>query len=199
MNLQNLSSTTGSQATPSLADFQTAANQHSNLSLELDGEKWQVRGVGVMPGSGRTVAWVGAESSQTDTTSVFVQALGQSFSAGIARAVARELHLEPNPGQPLSSRAVTHAIDMAQTSHQALAGVDFLTRLQFSASKGGSEFKRVCAQEGLDVAKLSSTTLAQIDRQMDSHFQIAQGKGAVPVLFTDAEKWLKAALQGLSS
>lgn len=197
MNIQNPTSVSGSDATPSLQDFQTAASQHDAISLELDGEKWKVQGVGVMPGSGRTVAWVGPENEQTDTTSVFVQALGQSFSAGISRAVARELNLTPRPGQPLSSRDVTQAIDMAQTSQQALAGVDFLTRLQFSASKGGTEFKRVCAQENQDPKQLSPAALAHIDSQIDNQFQIAQAKGASPVSFADAERWLKAALQTL--
>lgn len=197
MNIQNPSQASGPQPAPSLDEFRNAAEQHEAISLSLDGEKWLINGTGVMPGSGRAVAWVRPENEQADTTSVFVQALGQSFPAGISRAVASELGLQPNPGQPLSSRTVTHAIDMAQTGQQALAGVDFFTRLQFSATKGGSEFERVCKQEGQSPSTLSQADKERIDRTLDDHFKLALSQRAVPVSYADAGKWLKEALQSL--
>lgn len=198
MSIENPSSASGPHAAPSLDAFRTAAEQHDAVSLTLDGERWQVQGTGVLPGSGRKVAWVRPENAQADTTSAFVQALGQSFAAGISRAVARELGLHPQPGQPLPSRTVTQAIDMAKTGQQALAGVDFFTRLQFSAAKGGSEFKRVCAEEGLAAGKLSKADLERLDHQLDQQFQQALSSGAVPVTYDNAERWLKEALQSLS-
>jgi len=198
LSIENPSSASGPHAAPSLDAFRTAAEQHDAVSLTLDGERWRVQGTGVLPGSGLKVAWVRPENAQADTTSAFVQALGQSFAAGISRAVARELDLHPQPGQPLSSRTVTQAIDMAETGQRALNGVDFFTRLQFSAAKGGREFRRVCAEEGHATSKLSAADIQRIDQQLDQRFAQALSSGAVPVTYHDAERWLKEALVSLS-
>ncbi|MGB3068129.1 MAG: hypothetical protein WBC18_06265 [Ottowia sp.] len=197
MSIENPSSASGPRVAPSLDEFRKAAEQHDAISLTLDGERWQVKGTGILPGSGRQVAWVSPENARIDTTSAFTQALEQSFSAGISRAVARELDLQPRPGQPLSSRAVTQAIDMAKTGQQALAGVDFFTRLQFSAVQGGPEFKRVCAEEGHAAGKLSQADLQHLDHLLDQHFQQATSNGASPVTYHEAERWLKEALRSL--
>ncbi|MET4580339.1 hypothetical protein [Ottowia thiooxydans] len=196
MAIENSSPAFGN-ALPPLDAFSSAARSNESIKLTLDGERWQVQGTGVLPGSGRQVAWVKPDSDQVDTTSAFVQALGQSFSAGISRAVARELDLSPAPGKALSSRKVEQAVDMAQHSQQALSGVDFFTRLQFSASSGGSEFKRVSAQEGI-TGKLPTDVLARLDQILDQKFSDAVKTGASPVAYRDAENWLKEALASLN-
>ena len=66
--------------------------------------------------------------------------------------MSRELGLEPNPGKPLSARTVAQALDMAQTSRDALSGVDFLTRLALSATNGAPAFQPV-SYTHLDVYK----------------------------------------------
>ncbi|WP_036596340.1 hypothetical protein [Ottowia thiooxydans] len=192
MTIEQSSSAYGRIAPP-LDAFRSAAQQHDAVQLTLDGEQWQVQGTGVLPGSGRKVAWVSPGSDQVDTTSAFVHALGQSFSAGISRAVARELDLHPDPGQPLSSRTVTHAIEMAQHGQQALSGVDFFTRLQFSAASGGPEFKRIATEAGLS-SGLQKDALARVDQFLDQKFAEAQSNGASPITYRDAERWLKEAL-----
>ena len=193
MTIQNNSPALGN-ALPPLDAFSTAARSNESITLSLDGETWQVQGTGVLPGSGRQVAWVKPEDGQVDTTSAFVQALGQSFSAGISRAVARELDLSPAPGQALSSRKVEQAVDMAQHGQQALTGVDFFTRLQFSASSAGSEFKRISADMGVS-GQLDSAQRARIDQQLDQKFAEAMAAGKSPVTYSDAERWLKEALK----
>jgi len=179
---------------PSLDAFRQAAETHDAVLLSLDGETWKVLGIGTLPTSGRKVAWV--ENPEADTTSAFVQALNQSFSGGISRAVARELDLKASPGLPLASRTVIQALDMAQTGQKALAGVDFLTQLQFSATKNGSEFQRVLADVA-PTSALSASDREDIDRQLDRRFADAQAHGAGPVSPGNAEQWLKDALSAL--
>lgn len=178
-----------------LEAFEQAAHKHDAVRITLDGAHWQVQGVGTMPQSRREVAWVSPDAAQSDTTSAFVQALGQSFSAGISAAVARQLDLQPAPGQALASRTVKLALDMAQTSRQALTGVDFLTRLQFSAAADGPEFRRVCESLALDAGALTAAERERIDAQLDERFAQAQASGASAVESDMAEQWLRQALQ----
>lgn len=127
-----ISSVTPSSPFVSLEAFAKAAESGQDVYVDVAGEKLQVLGMGTTPG-GRSVAWV---APNVDTTAMFAQALARSYGQGIASAVSRELGLEPNPGKPLSARTVAQALDMAQTSRDALSGVDFLTRLALSATNG---------------------------------------------------------------
>lgn len=196
MNIQNPSfPTTGAPGSPLLQAFEHAAATHDAVRITLDGTDFQVHGVGVMPQSRREVAWVSAADAQTDTTSVFVAALNQSFTSGIATAVARELDLRPAPGMPLASRSVQQALDMAQTGSRALSGVDFFTRLQFSAGANGLEFRQVCETLGRDHTAFTAAERQHIDTQMDQRFAQAQAQGVSPVGRELAEQWLRDALQ----
>lgn len=176
--------------------FRKGAEKHDAITLALDGETWQVRGVGALPGSGVQVAWVQSDNPKVDTTSEFVSALSRSFSAGISKAVSGLLDLQPNPGKPLASRTVTEAIDMASTGAQAISGVDFFTRLQFSASTGGAEFQRIRQEMGL-ASELDMNDLKMVDHRLDQEFAKAQESGASPVTYLTAESWLKEALASL--
>ena len=61
-----------------------------------------------------------------DTTTMFTQALGQRYGAGMSQAISQELGLQPAPGQPPWLHAwFQQAMDMAQTGAQALEGVTF--------------------------------------------------------------------------
>lgn len=145
-----ISSVTPSSPFVSLDAFAKAAESGQDVYVDIAGEKLQVLGMGATPG-GRSVAWV---APNVDTTAMFAQALARSYGQGIASAVSRELGLEPNPGKPLSARTVALALDMAQTSSDALSGVDFLTRLALSAANGAPAFQQACADAGVAPASL---------------------------------------------
>lgn len=186
----------GSSPSALLESFRAAAQTHEAVRITLNGNSWDVQGVGNMPNSGREVAWVQAsEGSTADTASVFVQALQGSFSAGISQAVARELDLAPRPHQQsLSSRTVLQALDMAETGRQMLTGVDFLTQLHFSATNRGQGFVQTCTILGVDASGLSQSARAQIDTQMGQHFAQAQAAGQTPVSENQATQWLRGLL-----
>ncbi|WP_241144555.1 hypothetical protein [Achromobacter xylosoxidans] len=120
--------------------------------------------MGATPG-GRSVAWV---APNVDTTGMFAQALARSYGQGIASAVSRELGLEPNPGKPLSARTVTLALDMAQTSRDALSGVDFMTRLALSATNDAPAFQQACRDAGVAPSSLDATRRGALDQAMQA-------------------------------
>lgn len=140
-----ISSVTPSSPFVSLDAFAKAAQSGEDVYVDIAGETLRVLGVGSTPG-GRSVAWV---APNVDTTGMFAQALARSYGQGIASAVSRELGLEPNPGKPLSARTVTLALDMAQTSRDALSGVDFMTRLALSATNDAPAFQQACRDAGV--------------------------------------------------
>jgi hypothetical protein len=186
----DISSRMGQPSMP-LAAFEKAAGEGASVQIMQDGTQWRVLSQGSMPTSGRSVAWIEPEPGHVDTTSAFVEALRLSYSSGISQAVARELDLSPRPGQPLASRTVKTAMDMAETGLSALAGVDFFTQLQFSAAKGGAEFHRACQERGIDVDGLSPDVRQQIDREVAQRFAAASHH---PVEFGQATVWLNDAL-----
>lgn len=155
-----ISSVTPSSPFLSLEAFAKAAESGQDVYVDVAGERLQVLGVGATPG-GRSVAWV---APNVDTTEMFAQALARTFGQGIASAVSRELALEPNPGKPLSARTVAQALDMAQTSRDALSGVDFLTRLALSATSGAPAFQQACADAGVAPASLDAARRSSLDQ-----------------------------------
>lgn len=135
--------------------------------------------------------------SGVDTTSIFADALGQAFSGGIQDAVVRELGLAPNPGQPLASRLVLQAIAMAETSQQALQGVDFMTQLMFSAAAQGGEFMDACRALGLAPEAVSAQQRAVVDARMKERFAQSARQGQFPVAPALARQWLQVELTAL--
>ncbi|AVO50579.1 hypothetical protein C6568_16060 [Melaminivora suipulveris] len=178
---------------PRLEAFQEAAQRGEWLHVSRDGAQWHVKAAGTTP-SQRAVAWIEPDS---DTTSAFVAALGQSFSRGIQAAVAHELDLQPAPGRPLSGRTVLQAIDMAQTSRTALQGVDFLTRLQVSAARGSEAFMSACRELGLEPQSVSTQQRQQIDERMLVRFESAQAGNSSPVAEALAREWLAQELTNI--
>ena len=75
-----------------------------------------------------------------------------------------------------------------------MSGVDFFTRLQFSAVADGAEFRRVCASLGRDTNSISVTERQRIDAQLDRSFEQARMQGTSPVGYDSAESWLLQAL-----
>ena len=195
MNISNRLSTVDAVSRPSLEAFQQAAQEGDWVHVSRDGAQWKVLGTGVTP-SQRSVAWIEPE---TDSTSAFVGALGQSFSSGIQAAVVRELGLDPAPGKPLSSRTVMQAIDMAQTSRQTLRGVDFFTQLTVSAASKSSGFNEACQAMGLSSDALSAQQRDAIDTAMQKRFEGAQAGGQSPVPMRTAQEWLREELQAIKS
>jgi len=182
---------------PDLRAFKEAARRQTDGFIELDGQQLRVLGTGTTP-SQRPVAWVrGNGSAAGDTNSAFVGALGQSFSSGIASAVARELGLAPAPGVPLAARTVERAIDMAKTGQQVMDGVHFMTRLNLSATHRGAGFARACQVAGLDPASLNAAQRAAIDAALDQRFLAATQQGGSPVDPQTAAGWLRQILAEL--
>ena len=174
-------------AQPSLDSFRESARQGELLHLAHDGSEWKVLAEGVTPGQ-RCVAWVEPE---VDTQSAFVAALGQAFSRGIQEAVVRELGLGPQPGQPLEARVVEQAIAMAETSHKALLGVDFMTQLMCSAVTHSAGFSQACQAQGLPVSAVNAQQREWIDGSMQKRFAEAASQGLSPVAPELAQQWLR--------
>ncbi|SFQ13187.1 hypothetical protein SAMN05216567_111148 [Variovorax sp. OK605] len=183
-----LSSSSPVSPLPNLRAFEEAARQKTDGVIELDGDRLQVLATGATP-TQRSVAWVRPQGG-ADTTSAFVAALGQSFSGGITQAVARELDLAPAAGVPLASRTVSLAIDMARTGRQAMDGVDFLTRLDFSAANRGAGFEAACRNAGMQPSGLGAAQRTHIDAALDSRFAGAAEAGQSPVSAGTAAGWL---------
>lgn len=171
---------------PQLDAFTQAAQGGGDVFISVAGEHLQVLGTGATPG-GRSVAWVAPD---VDTVSMFSQALANTYGNGIASAVSRELGLAASPGKPLSSRTIEQAVDMAQTSRQALEGVDFATRLACSASTGSSVFMAACTQAGIDPASLDAQQRHTLDASMQHRFDQAAATGQSPVSLDTARAWL---------
>ncbi|WP_445658165.1 hypothetical protein [Achromobacter sp. NCFB-sbj8-Ac1-l] len=186
-----ISSVTPSSSFVSLEAFSKAAESGQDIYVDIAGETLQVLGMGATPG-GRSVAWV---APNVDTTEMFAQALARSYGQGIASAVSRELGLEPNPGKPLSARTVSLALDMAQTSSDALSGVDFLTRLAVSAAHGTPAFQQACADAGVAPASLDAARRGQLDQAMQARFEHAAQSGQSPVALSTAAGWLRELLK----
>ncbi|KAB0614664.1 BspR family type III secretion system anti-sigma factor [Castellaniella defragrans] len=176
---------------PNLDRFAAATRGAESVYISVSGQSMQVLGTGTTPG-GRSVAWVAPD---VDTTRLFTAALEHSYGAGIARSVARELGLEPSPGKPLSSRTVMQALDMARTASQALSGVDFVTRLDCSASAQGTGFKAACQALGLDPSGLDPQRRQDIDQAMQLRFEQAAAQGRSPVAPEAAQAWLRELLR----
>ena len=179
----------------SLSSFRDSATKGENLRVVHDGSLWKVEacGTAVTERSGAT------EKPETDTTSAFIEALGKAFSRGIQDAVVRELELIPQPGQPLESRTVLRAIAMAEASQQAMEGVDFMTRLMFSAASQSAGFIDACVAIGLSPAAVSAEQRKSVDACMQERFAQAAHLGEFPVAPALAQQWLRAELMALNA
>ncbi|MFY3082583.1 hypothetical protein ACOTF2_21155 [Achromobacter xylosoxidans] len=186
-----ISSVTPSSPFVSLDAFAKAAQSGEDVYVDIAGETLRVLGVGSTPG-GRSVAWV---APNVDTTGMFAQALARSYGQGIASAVSRELGLEPNPGKPLSARTVTLALDMAQTSRDALSGVDFMTRLALSATNDAPAFQQACRDAGVAPSDLDAGRRGALDQAMQARFDQAAEAGHSPVSLATAAGWLRDLLK----
>ena len=170
-----------------LNSFRDSASQGETLQVVCDGASWKVE----VSGNGHFAA---PSEYPVDTTAVFIATLGQVFSPGIQEAVVHELGLAPRPGEPLASRLVLRAIAMAENSRQALEGVDFMTRLMFSAATNSEGFISACRASGLSPEALDARQRAAIDAGMLQRFAQAQQQGQSPVAPGQAQQWLQAAL-----
>ena len=180
--------------TPSLESFANAASQGEAVCAEHDGSHWLVAAVGEGERCSGTDAQVLAKA---DTTSLFLEALEAAYTKGIRDAVVKTLELLPSPGQPLASRAVHQAVEMANSIRQSLAGVDFLTTLTYSAKLNSGLFLSVCRDEGVDPSTLGAAQRAQIDDTMTQRFAEAARLGIIPVAQTAARAWLAQAVRSV--
>lgn len=176
-----------------LEEFSRAAEKGDYVHVEVAGDRYQVLATGQAPG-GRSVAWVAPDS---DTASSFMQSLDHAYGAPLSRTIERELGLAPNPGKPLSSRTIEQALDMARTAQSALAGVDFITALAFSAQSGGAAFRAACAETNVAADSLAPEEKIAIDHDMSNRFVNAAKTGDSPVSTATAHAWLVEILNDL--
>lgn len=169
-----------------LDEFARAAEQGENVHVEVAGDRYRVLATGQTPG-GRSVAWVAPDS---DTASSFMQALSHTYGTSLSRTIERELGLAPNPGKPLASRTISQALDMAKTAQSALAGVDFMTALAFSAQSGGAAFRAACNEANIAPDALTPQEKSAIDQDMASRFGQAAAAGKSPIPPATAHAWL---------
>lgn len=184
------SASPGPLGAPRLDAFTQAAQAGGEVYLTVSGNTLQVLGTGATP-SGRSVAWVAPD---LDTVSLFANALANTYGKGIASAVADQLGLHAAPGKPLSARTVALAVDMAETSRQALGGVDFVTRLSYSASAESAGFLAACRDTGIDPAGLDPARRQALDAAMQARFDAAAAQGRSPVEAATAQTWLRELL-----
>lgn len=179
----------------SLNSFRDSAHKGETLQVVHDGSTWKVWACGVT-----AAERFGARAEvEVDATAVFADALGRAFSPGIQAAVVRELGLAPVPGRRLESRVVLQAIAMADASRQALEGVDFMTRLMFSAATQSAGFMGVCQALGVSPETVGAPQRAAIDACMQERFAQAAQQGQMPVAPALAQQWLQAELMALKN
>ena len=149
-----------------------------------------VQAVGQL-GSGREVAWLGPSG---DTTHDFLDAIAQRFGAAAKARVHQELGLQPAPGKPLPSRLVEPALAIARRTHSVLAGLDFMSRLAFSAQHSGRSFLAACARQGIDPGQLDAAARQRIDAAMAQRFAAAVDLPGGEVPQEVAARWLQELL-----
>jgi hypothetical protein len=180
-----------SSPTPSdsLQAFAKAAAQGEEIYL--DGQKLVVRATGTTP-QGRQVDWAAPSG---DAAAELVRALEESSGVGMGKAIAHELGLSSAPGKPIHARTVESAVEMAAVGSQVLEGVDFLTRLDLSATGRGPGFIAVCERAGIQPSSLDAQARARIDEAMGHRFDQALGAGQSPVSPQQARNWLDQVLR----
>jgi len=167
-----------------LSAFAEAARQDDGARLVVAGESLRVLGTGTTP-AGRNVAWVAPDDR---TVALFTNALAEAYGNGIAGAVSRELGLARNG--TLSAATVNRAIDMAETSRQALEGIDFALRLSCLAGTNSEAFRAACTEADVIPDHLDSSRRDAIDDAMRLRFEQSQQAGASPVSPDTARAWL---------
>lgn len=178
---------------PPLQVFQNAAERGPELSA--DALQGGLAVFGPPPAGKPGVTWI---RPSNDATGMFIEALRQSFGPGMGDAIARELALQPAPGQPLMADDVHRAIALGEASRPALAGVDFGTRMQHRATVNAPGFLRAAAAIGLAPDQVDATTRQEIDARMCVRFDQANAAGHSPVSGSTAEKWLQDELLPLT-
>lgn len=176
------------------AEQATRGGQDGQLTIVLDGEALQIRAVGRLP-SQREVGWVRTgEGPPPDALRMFLEQLQASFGSGISASVARELGLEPAPGKPLDARQVTRAIDMASTAQAAYSGINFLSRMAFSAQAPGPQFEALCESAGTRAGDLTAAQREAIDAAFGRAFAAASNGDTVAVDHAQAAELMRAAI-----
>lgn len=132
-----------------------------------------------------------AESGQdvyVDVAGEKLQVLGMGTTPG-GRSVA---WVAPNVD---TTAMFAQALDMAQTSRDALSGVDFLTSLALSATTGAPAFQQACSDAGVAPASLDAARRGALDQAMQARFDQASQSGQSPVSLGTAAAWLRDLLK----
>ncbi len=92
---------------------------------------------------------------------------------------------------PLPAGAEHSALEALHSARSALQGVDFCTRLDFSAVADGPGFKSVLQQLPVSPQRLDRPTRERIDARMGQRFDEAAQCGRSPVTQATAVLWLR--------
>jgi|JI10StandDraft_1071094.scaffolds.fasta_scaffold391799_2 hypothetical protein len=179
---------------PTLNAFRREALRGPAVVAYQAAEGHVVQAVGQLS-SGREVAWLGPSG---DTTHDFLDAIAQRFGAAAKARVHQELGLKPAPGKPLPSRLIEPALAIARRTHGVVAGLDFMSRLAFSAQLSGRSFLAACRQQGIDPQRLDAATRQRIDAAMAQRFAAAVDLPGNEVPQETAMKWLLDLLHELA-
>ena len=151
--------------------FREAAAEGASVIARRDGDGWEVRAVG-LTGDGQKVAWVRPQGSHgPGTAGLFMEGLREFYGDRISREVSRQIGLREDSDQALEAREVLGALDMATTSQQAFAGLNFLSQQAISARGLSPQFRLVCMALGILPDRIPAATLARADELFEARFE----------------------------
>lgn len=155
-------------SSPQIVDaFREAAAKGARVVARPEGEQWEVRAVG-FGGDGFRVTWPGG--SEGGTAELFMEGLRQLYGERIGREVSRQIGLSGNADAALEARAVLDALEMAEASQQALAGLNFISRHAISAGGLSSQFRMVCLALGVLPDRIPGAKLLEADEIFNARF-----------------------------
>ncbi len=85
-------------------------------------------------------------------------------------------------------------VPIARRTHSVLAGLDFMSRLAFSAQHLGRSFLAACARQGIDPGQLDAAARQRIDAAMAQRFAAAVDLPGGEVPQEVAARWLQELL-----
>ena len=150
--------------------FRKAAAQGGSVIARRNGDGWEVHAVG-SAGNDHRVAWLGEGPGDSGTTGLFMEGLRQFYGERIGREVARQLGMREDSEQALDAREVLGALDMANSSQQAFAGLNFLSRQAISARGVSPQFRIVCMARGVLPDRIPPAALARADELFEARFE----------------------------
>ncbi|WP_142848253.1 hypothetical protein [Telmatospirillum sp. J64-1] len=182
---------------PSLDAFVQAAAAGEYIDIRNEPNGPAVIATGRAP-SGRRVDWVDPSQpgalppGMADATRAFLAALEAVYGERITNVVRKELGL--SSGQHLPSPLVRRAVEMAKASQSMFSGFNFMSRLHFSAVRGGAELDAACAAAGIEARKMGPGQKALADELFGRSFEAAAKGDTVQIEVDEARPLFREAV-----